>query len=100
MTEIVDTIQLVMAKDFGLRVERKSIHFPSAISDIARLVDAAIQAVGLYNSKIHVLSELNLTIACDISKACRELGYVPLVELNEGHRRGLAWCIEERGLVL
>ena len=40
--------------------------------------------------KIHVLSEMNKTIACSIEKAGRELGYDPQIELEEGMRRSLA----------
>ena len=51
-------------------------------------------AVGLYNQKIHVLSEMNKTIACSVEKARGELGYRPGVELREGMRRSIAWCLE------
>jgi nucleoside-diphosphate-sugar epimerase len=51
--------------------------------------------MGLYHQKIHVLSEMNKTIACSIDKARRELGYAPVVELEEGMRRSLAWCLAE-----
>ena len=41
--------------------------------------------MGLYHQKIHVLSEMNKTIACTIAKAERELGYDPKVELERGN---------------
>jgi nucleoside-diphosphate-sugar epimerase len=56
-----------------------------------------LQNAGIYNQQIHVLSEMNLTIACSIERARRELGYEPLVSLREGMRRSVAWCIE-RGI--
>jgi nucleoside-diphosphate-sugar epimerase len=37
---------------------------------------------------------MNLTIACSIERAERELGYRPLVDLREGMRRSVAWCLE------
>ena len=55
--------------------------------------DGALQAVGLYNQKIHVLSEMNQTIACSIDKAKRELGYAPTVALREGMRESVRWCL-------
>jgi nucleoside-diphosphate-sugar epimerase len=37
---------------------------------------------------------MNKTIACSVDKAHRELGYAPQVELEEGMRRSLAWCLQ------
>jgi nucleoside-diphosphate-sugar epimerase len=37
---------------------------------------------------------MNKTIACSVDKAERELGYRPGVELREGMRRSIAWCLE------
>jgi len=57
--------------------------------------DGLLQSVGLYHQKFHVLSEMNMTIACDITRAKEELGYRPLVELREGMRRSIAWCLDQ-----
>jgi nucleoside-diphosphate-sugar epimerase len=48
--------------------------------------------------KIHVLSEMNKTIACSVAKAERELGYDPKVSLREGMKRSIAWVLERDGL--
>ena len=53
--------------------------------------------MGLYHQKIHVLSEMNRTIACTIDKARRELGYAPTVGLEEGMRRSIRWVLENGG---
>ena len=92
--EIVDTVKTVLSEDFGFNVNPKNLYVPSTISDIARVVDGSLQAIGLYNQKIHVLSEMNQTIACDISKASLDLGYEPLCELREGMRRSVDWCLK------
>lgn len=97
MAEIVDTVRAVLRDDFGMAVKPSTVHVPAVISDVARVADWALQAVGLYHQEIHVLSEMNLTIACTIERAQRELGYKPLVELHEGMRRSVAWCLE-RGI--
>jgi len=36
---------------------------------MAFAVDAIVQGAGFYNSKIHVLSEMNKTIACSVARA-------------------------------
>ena len=58
-------------------------------------MDWGLQSLGLYHSKIHVLSEMNKTIAASVDKAKRELGYRPQVALEEGMRRSIAWCRDQ-----
>jgi nucleoside-diphosphate-sugar epimerase len=67
------------------------------VADTARLADRALQAAGVYVQEVHVLSEMNLTIACSIDKARRELGFEPAVALQEGMRRSLRWVFETYG---
>ena len=38
---------------------------------------------------------MNKTIACSVARAERELGYDPRVELEEGMRRSICWCLEQ-----
>ena len=94
MLEIVDTIKDVLQEDFGLVTNKNNLHVPSIISDLARLTDRGLQSLGLYNQKIHVLSEMNQTIACDISKAKTELGYEPICGLREGMKKSVEWCLQ------
>ncbi len=94
MNEIVATIQRVMERDFGVSCAKKQTRLPGFLGTAAEWVDAGIQAVGLYHQKIHVLGEMNKTIACSVEKARRELGYVPTVGLEEGMKRSLAWMAE------
>jgi nucleoside-diphosphate-sugar epimerase len=95
MNEIVATVERLMEDEFGLVVAHKRLRLPSVAGEVAWLADALIQGIGLYQQKIHVLSEMNKTIACSIEKAQRELGYMPTVDLEEGMRRSLAWCLAE-----
>jgi nucleoside-diphosphate-sugar epimerase len=95
MNEIVDTVERLMEKEFGLTVAHRRMRLPSLASEVARLCDKLIQSLGVYHQKIHVLSEMNKTIACWLAKAQRELGYEPTIELEEGMRRSLAWCLTE-----
>jgi nucleoside-diphosphate-sugar epimerase len=99
MAEIVATVREVLRDDFGMAVKPTTVHVPGILSDVARVADWMLQAAGLYNQEIHVLSEMNLTIACSIERAQQELGYQPLVDLREGMRRSVAWCLN-RGITL
>jgi nucleoside-diphosphate-sugar epimerase len=95
MNEIVDTVEQLLEKEFKVTVAHKRVHLPSVASEMAMMADATLQWLGLYNQKIHVLSEMNKTIACSIAKAEKELGYWPKISLEEGMRRSLAWCIKQ-----
>lgn len=93
MNEIVDTVEDLLEKDFGMQVAHDRMRLPSVASEVALAVDYAVQRVGLYQQKVHVLSEMNKTIACSVDKARDELGYRPSVELREGMRRSIEWCL-------
>jgi nucleoside-diphosphate-sugar epimerase len=96
MQEIIETVSQVLHEDFGLAVAKKQPRLPSIVSDIAEVCDKLLQTAGVYQQKIHVLSEMNKTIACDITKAKKLLGYTPLVSLREGMRRSVEWCLENK----
>jgi nucleoside-diphosphate-sugar epimerase len=97
MNEIVDTVERLLETEFGQICTHKRIRLPGLASEVAWLVDKMLQGLGLYNQKIHVLSEMNKTIACSVAKAERELGYTPKIALEEGMRRSLTWLVNEGG---
>lgn len=97
MNEIVDTVERLLETEFGQKCAHKRLRLPGIASAMAFVADKTLQALGVYHQKIHVLSEMNKTIACSVAKAGRELGYAPRVALEEGMRRSLRWCVE-RGI--
>jgi nucleoside-diphosphate-sugar epimerase len=90
---IADTVESVLEDDFGMHVAHQRSHLPGVASEVALVVDGAIQRTGFYEQRVHVLSEMNKTIACSVDKARAELGYRPGVELREGMRRSVEWCL-------
>ena len=94
MNEIVDTVEDLLETEFRTPCARTRMRLPDAASGIAYAADMIIQGAGFYNSKVHVLSEMNKTIACRIARARAELGYQPPVALREGMRRSLRWCFD------
>ncbi|MBT4922832.1 MAG: NAD(P)-dependent oxidoreductase [Rickettsiales bacterium] len=92
MNEIVKTIQEVLS-ELGIDTKTSIPRLPAIISDCARLADKTLQTCGLYQQKIHVLSEMNQNIACDISKAKAELGYQPILALKQGMHESIKWCL-------
>jgi nucleoside-diphosphate-sugar epimerase len=94
MNQIIETVGHVLHKDFGIEVKAIRMRLPGIVGDAATLADRLLQAFGVYDQNIHVLSEMNKTIACSIDKAKRLLDYAPTVELEEGMRRSIQWCLE------
>lgn len=93
MPEIIDTVERLLEHEFGIPVAHKRMRLPGFFSELALAADATMQAAGLYNQKVHVLSQMNKSIACSIDKARLELGYDPQVDLEEGMRRSIAWML-------
>ena len=93
MNEIIDTVERLLETEFGQKCAHKRMRLPGLASEVALVMDASLQALGIYQQKIHVLSEMNKTIACSVALAEKELGYRPAVALEEGMRRSLKWCV-------
>jgi nucleoside-diphosphate-sugar epimerase len=95
MNEIIGTVERLLEEEYYLPVAHKRLRLPSIVGDVAELADYMIQRLGFYHQKIHVLSEMNKTIACSMAKAEKELQYNPTIALEEGLRRSIAWCLEQ-----
>ena len=94
VVEIVDTVGRVLAAE-GFEVVPNRVRLPALAGRLAERADAMIQRTGRYVQPVHVLGEMDKTIACDVSAARDELGYEPTVELEEGMRRSVRWCVEQ-----
>jgi nucleoside-diphosphate-sugar epimerase len=92
MVEIIDTIEKLL-EEFGITCSHGRMKLPGVASDVAFCVDKFLQAFGLYHQKIHVLSEMNKTIACTTTKAERELGFQPAPSLDDGMRKSIQMCL-------
>ena len=99
MLEIVQTVSNVLSKEFNYSVKEANLRLPNFVPQLAQATDFAMQSLGLYNQKIHVLSEMNKTIACDISKSKLILNYSPRVALYEGMQNSIAWLEMNEGTI-
>ncbi len=93
MNEIVDCVERLLRDEFRVPCKGGRRRLPGAVAGIAERIDRMVQACGFYFQKIHVLSEMNKSIACSVARAKEELGYRPAVDLEEGMRRSLRWVI-------
>jgi len=94
VSEIVETVGRALT-DEGLEVAPPTTRVPTIAARIAETADRMLQAVGLYQQQLHVLGEMGHTIACDIDASTAEIGYVPRVELYQGMRRSIRWCLDQ-----
>jgi nucleoside-diphosphate-sugar epimerase len=87
-----ETIEIynIIADILGVKIKP---HFvPKIVSLSLDIADDILQAIGLYIQEVHVGGELIRDIACDISKAQKELGYNPKIGLREGMKRSVEWA--------
>jgi nucleoside-diphosphate-sugar epimerase len=95
LSEIVTTVRDALAAE-GLDVATRAPRtMPRIAAELAARADAALQSAGRYVQPLHVLGELKDTIACDISRARKELGYNPEVALFDGMRASVRWCLAQ-----
>lgn len=90
MNEIVNTIESILINDFKISCKGARVKMPHFVGQFAEYCDYSLQKIGLYNQKIHVLSEMNKNIACSIDLAKKELGFRPEFNLKKGMKKSLA----------
>ena len=94
INEIVSTVTEVL-ESFGFSCKRRQLRLPRAVGELARVMDAGLQGLGLYQQKIHVLGEMHQSIACSIAKAQHDLGYAPTFALRAGMTASVEWCLAD-----
>jgi nucleoside-diphosphate-sugar epimerase len=94
MTRILDAVKAALA-GAGLPVSARQLRLPGSVGDAAQQIDLSLQRLGKYSQTLHVLSEMNKTIACSIERARQVLHYEPEVALEQGMERSVAWCLEQ-----
>lgn len=99
MRDVIATVRRALEAE-GLAVRgNHQVRLPRVAGAVAEKLDRALQARDRYVQALHVLGELKDTIACDVTTARRDLGYDPEVELFEGMRTSIRWCLA-RGVAL
>jgi nucleoside-diphosphate-sugar epimerase len=98
INHIVATVGRALAAE-GFDVVPNRLRLPALAGRVAGRVDAVVQRSGRYVQQVHVLGEMDKTIACDIAVARAELGYEPTIALEDGMRQSIRWCVAQ-GLTL
>ena len=76
MREIVATVKAAL-REAGLDVADRQTRLPAVVGRLAERADALVQRTGRYVTQLHVLGEMDKTIACDISVAKAESRLLP-----------------------
>ncbi len=71
MNEIVDTVEELLENEFKIPCAHKRMRLPWLVGEVATGVDGLVQSLGLYQQKIHVLSEMNKNIACSVERGAK-----------------------------
>lgn len=95
VAEIVETVGRALRDEGFADVKPSRLRLPEFAGDIAERLDTILQRSGRYVQQLHVLGEMNKTIAVDITAARSDLGYEPAVELYDGMRRSIRWCLDQ-----
>ncbi|HEY3124984.1 MAG TPA: hypothetical protein VGK70_13105, partial [Thermoanaerobaculia bacterium] len=92
--EIVDTVESLLEREFGIPVCHRRRRLPRVVGRLAAEADVVLQRFGVIEPHLHALGHLQESGACSIAAARRDLGYDPKIELEEGTRRSIQWCLE------
>jgi nucleoside-diphosphate-sugar epimerase len=93
MRDVLATVRQALRAE-GLSVAERQPRLPRTVALAAERADAVVQSRGRYLQALHVLGELDDTIACDVAPALAELDYDPAVSLLDGMRQSIRWCLE------
>jgi nucleoside-diphosphate-sugar epimerase len=92
--EIADTVETLLERDFGIPVSHRRRRLPVVAGRVAAATDVLLQRFGVIEERLHALGHLQESGACSIAAARRDLGYDPKIELEEGTRRSIRWCLD------
>jgi nucleoside-diphosphate-sugar epimerase len=92
--EIADTVETLLEREFGIPVAHRRRRLPVAIGRVAAAADGVLQRFGVIEKHLHALGHLQESGACSIAAAQRDLGYDPKIEIEEGTRRAIRWCLD------
>lgn len=90
MNEIVAAVREAARRE-GLSVRERNLRLPALAGTVAHRLDTFLQSRGRYQQEIHVVGELDKTIACSVAGAVRDLGFEPASDLVDGMRGSYRW---------
>ena len=85
--------QLVAAISDVLNTSPRLFYLPSCIADFARYFLFVMNTFGSYSWKLYSIATMNIDLGCLITKAEREIGYRPKIDLKTGIKKTLGYYL-------
>jgi nucleoside-diphosphate-sugar epimerase len=83
----------IIAQQLGIRL--KETHLPKCIGRACGLTCKLLATMGFYSLSLNAIWNMVLDMACDISKAKRELNFNPKIDIREGMQKVVKYYIKE-----
>ncbi len=97
-SEPYTTRQISEAMAIALGVTPRFLRLPRLLAPMAFALDRALALGGIYWQNLHLLGEADWHVGISCQKAIQQLGYRPAIGLDEGMRRAVEWCRQQRKL--
>lgn len=94
--QVYTTRQIYDAMAAALGVAPKFTQLPAVSATAAYVVDSMLAGLGIYAQNFHLLGEANWNVGCSSQKATDKLGFKPKGNVQEGYKRAVAWCREQK----
>lgn len=91
--EVESTLDKLLQGEFGKPATNRKV-LSGGVFSAASALTTALQSAGLAVPSLARFAVSTAPLACSIAKAQAELSYKPAVELEEGLRQTLRWCLE------
>jgi nucleoside-diphosphate-sugar epimerase len=89
---VYTTKRVVEAMAAAIGVEPRFLPVPGLVGPLAYATDVSLARLGVYWQTVHLVGESDWHVGVTCAKARDELGYAPMVEIEEGMRRAVDWC--------
>ncbi|MGH3472504.1 MAG: NAD-dependent epimerase/dehydratase family protein [Nocardioidaceae bacterium] len=94
MRDVIATLKRAL-RDEGLEVSERQMRLPAVVAGAAKRAGVYLQERGVSDRRVRVLATMDGPVVVDNRDAARVLGYDPKVELLEGTRRSIRWCVQQ-----
>lgn len=83
----------IIAQQLGTNL--KDTHLPKFIGKACGLTCKSLAAIGFYSIFLNAIWNMVLDMACDISKAKKELNFKPKIDIKEGMQKVIKYYVKE-----
>ena len=86
----------IVAEEIGIIL--KETRLPGWIGNICGLSFKSLALLGFYSLPLYMVWHMILDMACDITKAKKELQFTPKIDLKEGLQKTIRYCLNKNSI--